>query len=84
MIAIADLCALRKMLFSLSLLFSEYQVKELGHGVRLHKGNACSEKQSPDSACSMDYSNSRLSSPDQPGEGKTHLNLNMHTDRTCH
>lgn len=62
-----------------SLLFSEYQVKELAHCVRLPKGNSCPEKQSPDSACSMDYSNSCLSSPDQPGEGETHLNL-KHTD----
>ncbi|MCJ8736812.1 hypothetical protein PDJAM_G00016700 [Pangasius djambal] len=51
-----------------SLAGSEYQVKELAHGVKLPKGNSCPEKQSPDSACSMDYSNSRLSSPDQPGE----------------
>ncbi|XP_060790380.1 mitogen-activated protein kinase-binding protein 1 isoform X2 [Neoarius graeffei] len=51
-----------------SLAGSEYQVKELAHGVRLPKGNSCPEKQSPDSACSMDYSNSHLSSPDQPGE----------------
>ncbi|KAF4084126.1 hypothetical protein AMELA_G00125290 [Ameiurus melas] len=51
-----------------SLAGSEYQVKELAHGVKLAKGNSCPEKQSPDSACSMDYSNSRLSSPDQPGE----------------
>uniref|UniRef100_A0AAR2L422 Mitogen-activated protein kinase binding protein 1 n=1 Tax=Pygocentrus nattereri TaxID=42514 RepID=A0AAR2L422_PYGNA len=45
-----------------------YQVKELAYGVRLPKGNSCPEKQSPDSACSMDYSNSRLSSPEHPGE----------------
>lgn len=64
---------------SSSLLCSEYQVKELGHGVRLPKGISCPEKQSPDSACSMDYSNSRLSSPDHPGEGETHSNLNLHT-----
>ncbi|KAK3537221.1 hypothetical protein QTP70_003379 [Hemibagrus guttatus] len=51
-----------------SLAGSEYQVKELAHDMRLPKGNPCPEKQSPDSACSMDYSNSRLSSPDQPGE----------------
>ncbi|XP_046712603.1 mitogen-activated protein kinase-binding protein 1 isoform X3 [Silurus meridionalis] len=51
-----------------SLAGSEYQVKELAHGVRLLQGNPCPEKQSPDSACSMDYSNSHLSSPDQPGE----------------
>ncbi|XP_036449006.1 mitogen-activated protein kinase-binding protein 1 [Colossoma macropomum] len=51
-----------------SLAGSEYQVKELAYGVRLPKGNSCPEKQSPDSACSMDYSNSRLSSPEHPGE----------------
>ncbi|KAM9466086.1 mitogen-activated protein kinase-binding protein 1 isoform 2-T2 [Clarias gariepinus] len=51
-----------------SLAGSEYQVKELAHGLRLAKGNSCPEKQSPDSACSMDYSNSHLSSPDQHGE----------------
>ncbi|XP_058255005.1 mitogen-activated protein kinase-binding protein 1 isoform X2 [Hemibagrus wyckioides] len=51
-----------------SLAGSEYQVKELAHDMRLPKGNPCPEKQSPDSACSMDYSNSCLSSPDQPGE----------------
>ncbi|XP_047677373.1 mitogen-activated protein kinase-binding protein 1 isoform X3 [Tachysurus fulvidraco] len=51
-----------------SLAGSEYQVKKLAHDTRLPKGNSCPEKQSPDSACSMDYSNSCLSSPDQPGE----------------
>ncbi|KAI4882938.1 hypothetical protein NFI96_015614 [Prochilodus magdalenae] len=51
-----------------SLAGSEYQVKELAYGMRPSKGNSCLEKQSPDSACSMDYSNSRLSSPEHPGE----------------
>ncbi|XP_066525268.1 mitogen-activated protein kinase-binding protein 1 isoform X2 [Hoplias malabaricus] len=51
-----------------SLAGSEYQVKELAYGVRVPKVNSCPEKQSPDSACSMDYSNSRLSSPEHPGE----------------
>uniref|UniRef100_A0A8C1GK07 Mitogen-activated protein kinase binding protein 1 n=1 Tax=Cyprinus carpio TaxID=7962 RepID=A0A8C1GK07_CYPCA len=47
---------------------SEYQVKKLPHGVRCAKVNSCPEKQSPDSACSMEYSSSRLSSPEHPGE----------------
>ncbi|XP_073683651.1 mitogen-activated protein kinase-binding protein 1 [Garra rufa] len=47
---------------------SEYQVKKLPHGVRCVKVNSCPEKQSPDSACSMEYSSSRLSSPEHPGE----------------
>ncbi|XP_067223200.1 mitogen-activated protein kinase-binding protein 1 isoform X3 [Chanodichthys erythropterus] len=51
-----------------SLAGSEYQVKKLPHGVRCAKVNSCPEKQSPDSACSMEYSSSRLSSPEHPGE----------------
>ncbi|XP_072545475.1 mitogen-activated protein kinase-binding protein 1 isoform X2 [Salminus brasiliensis] len=51
-----------------SLAGCEYQVKEFAFGMRMPKGNLCPEKQSPDSACSMDYSNSRLSSPEHPGE----------------
>ncbi|XDV42859.1 hypothetical protein PO909_011451, partial [Leuciscus waleckii] len=52
----------------ISLAGSEYQVKKLPHVVRCAKANSCPEKQSPDSACSMDYSSSRLSSPEHPGE----------------
>ncbi|XP_026142279.1 mitogen-activated protein kinase-binding protein 1 isoform X1 [Carassius auratus] len=52
----------------ISLAGSEYQVKKLPHGVRCAKVNSCHEKQSPDSACSMEYSSSRLSSPEHPGE----------------
>ncbi|XP_016129509.1 mitogen-activated protein kinase-binding protein 1 isoform X1 [Sinocyclocheilus grahami] len=52
----------------ISLAGSEYQVKKLPHGVRCAKVNSCPEKQSPDSACSMEYSSSRLSSPERPGE----------------
>ncbi|XP_077095070.1 mitogen-activated protein kinase-binding protein 1 isoform X2 [Siphateles boraxobius] len=52
----------------ISLAGSEYQVKKLPHGVRCAKVNSCPEKQSPDSACSMDYSSSHLSSPEHPGE----------------
>ncbi|XP_035388498.1 mitogen-activated protein kinase-binding protein 1 isoform X3 [Electrophorus electricus] len=47
-----------------SLASSEFQVREM----RLPKGTSCSEKQSPDSACSVDYSTSCLSSPERPGE----------------
>uniref|UniRef100_A0A671LDW5 Mitogen-activated protein kinase-binding protein 1-like n=1 Tax=Sinocyclocheilus anshuiensis TaxID=1608454 RepID=A0A671LDW5_9TELE len=54
-------------LFSL-FVHSEYQVKKLPHGVRCAKVNSSPEKQSPDSACSMEYSSSHLSSPEHPGE----------------
>uniref|UniRef100_A0AAY4BTV7 Mitogen-activated protein kinase-binding protein 1 n=1 Tax=Denticeps clupeoides TaxID=299321 RepID=A0AAY4BTV7_9TELE len=49
---------------------SEYQVKELAAGGLLCKGKGvpCPDKHSPDSACSVDYSSSRLSSPEQQGE----------------
>ncbi|NWY49249.1 MABP1 protein, partial [Chionis minor] len=49
---------------------SEFQVKALPHG-KLSRGyhsNGCPDKHSPDSACSVDYSSSRLSSPDHPNE----------------
>ncbi|NXH75410.1 MABP1 protein, partial [Hydrobates tethys] len=49
---------------------SEFQVKALPHG-KLSRGyhsNGCPDKHSPDSACSVDYSSSRLSSPDRPNE----------------
>ncbi|NXK52223.1 MABP1 protein, partial [Chauna torquata] len=49
---------------------SEFQVKALPHG-KLNRGyhsNGCTDKHSPDSACSVDYSSSRLSSPDHPNE----------------
>ncbi|XP_050989162.1 mitogen-activated protein kinase-binding protein 1 isoform X4 [Labeo rohita] len=52
----------------ISLAGRQYQVKKLPHGVRCVKVNSCPEKQSPDSACSMEYSSSRLSSPEHPGE----------------
>ncbi|XP_028834005.1 LOW QUALITY PROTEIN: mitogen-activated protein kinase-binding protein 1 [Denticeps clupeoides] len=53
-----------------SLAGSEYQVKELAAGGLLCKGKGvpCPDKHSPDSACSVDYSSSRLSSPEQQGE----------------
>ncbi|NXA10839.1 MABP1 protein, partial [Sapayoa aenigma] len=49
---------------------SEFQVKALPHGklCRGYHGNGCPDKHSPDSACSVDYSSSRLSSPDHPNE----------------
>lgn len=51
---------------------SEFQVKALPHGklCRGYHTNGCPDKHSPDSACSVDYSSSRLSSPDHPNEGK--------------
>ncbi|XP_066853881.1 mitogen-activated protein kinase-binding protein 1 isoform X4 [Anser cygnoides] len=49
---------------------SEFQVKALPHGKlnRNYHSNGCPDKHSPDSACSVDYSSSRLSSPDHPNE----------------
>eukprot|EP00076_Gallus_gallus_P021541 XP_015142606.1 mitogen-activated protein kinase-binding protein 1 isoform X3 [Gallus gallus] len=49
---------------------SEFQVKALPHGKlnRSYQSNGCPDKHSPDSACSVDYSSSRLSSPDHPNE----------------
>ncbi|KAJ8399504.1 hypothetical protein AAFF_G00412160 [Aldrovandia affinis] len=53
-----------------SLAGSEYLVKERPHGPfgKCYHGNECHDKQSPDSACSVEYSSSRLSSPDRPRE----------------
>ncbi|NXY42829.1 MABP1 protein, partial [Ceuthmochares aereus] len=49
---------------------SDFQVKALPHGKlsRAYHNNGCPDKHSPDSACSVDYSSSRLSSPDHPNE----------------
>ncbi|XP_031967142.1 mitogen-activated protein kinase-binding protein 1 isoform X1 [Corvus moneduloides] len=49
---------------------SEFQVKALPHGklCRGYHSSGCPDKHSPDSACSVDYSSSRLSSPDHPNE----------------
>ncbi|XP_075700957.1 mitogen-activated protein kinase-binding protein 1 isoform X2 [Rhinoderma darwinii] len=44
---------------------SEFEVKGLPHG---GYPNDLQEKHSPDSACSVDYSSSRLSSPEHPNE----------------
>ncbi|XP_018619681.1 mitogen-activated protein kinase-binding protein 1 isoform X2 [Scleropages formosus] len=53
-----------------SLVDGEYQVKEFPRGPlgRCYRGSECHDKHSPDSACSVDFSISRLSSPEQPGE----------------
>ncbi|XP_008585726.1 PREDICTED: mitogen-activated protein kinase-binding protein 1 isoform X2 [Galeopterus variegatus] len=49
---------------------SEFQVQAPGRGTlgRMYPGSRGSEKHSPDSACSVDYSSSRLSSPEHPNE----------------
>lgn len=49
---------------------SEFQVKEIPQGKsgRDYQANECQDKNSPDSACSMDYCSSRLSSPEHPNE----------------
>nr|XP_033807792.1 mitogen-activated protein kinase-binding protein 1 isoform X2 [Geotrypetes seraphini] len=49
---------------------SEYKVKALSNGTlaRDYHGHSCPDKHSPDSACSVDYSSSRLSSPEHPNE----------------
>nr|KAF6501312.1 mitogen-activated protein kinase binding protein 1 [Molossus molossus] len=51
---------------------SEFQVQAPARGVvgRVYPGSRGSEKHSPDSACSVDYSSSRLSSPEHPNEGE--------------
>uniref|UniRef100_A0A8C8Z020 Mitogen-activated protein kinase-binding protein 1 n=1 Tax=Prolemur simus TaxID=1328070 RepID=A0A8C8Z020_PROSS len=49
---------------------SEFQVQAPARGTlgRMYPGRRGSEKHSPDSACSMDYSSSCLSSPEHPNE----------------
>ncbi|XP_019580985.2 mitogen-activated protein kinase-binding protein 1 isoform X1 [Rhinolophus sinicus] len=49
---------------------SEFQVQAPARGAlgRVYPGSRGSEKHSPDSACSVDYSSSRLSSPEHPNE----------------
>lgn len=46
--------------------FSEFRIR----GLPLDGYDDVQEKHSPDSACSVDYSSSRLSSPDHPNEGQ--------------
>ncbi|XP_007115387.1 mitogen-activated protein kinase-binding protein 1 isoform X2 [Physeter macrocephalus] len=49
---------------------SEFQVQAPARGTlgRVYAGSRGSEKHSPDSACSVDFSSSRLSSPEHPNE----------------
>ncbi|XP_023475291.1 mitogen-activated protein kinase-binding protein 1 isoform X1 [Equus przewalskii] len=49
---------------------SEFQVQAPARGTlgRVYPGSRGSEKHSPDSACSVDFSSSRLSSPEHPNE----------------
>ncbi|XP_074091258.1 mitogen-activated protein kinase-binding protein 1 isoform X2 [Macrotis lagotis] len=49
---------------------SEFQVQAFPHGPlgRVYSSSRGTEKHSPDSACSVDYSSSRLSSPEHPNE----------------
>ncbi|XP_043840590.1 mitogen-activated protein kinase-binding protein 1 isoform X2 [Dromiciops gliroides] len=49
---------------------SEFQAQALPHGPlgRVYPSSRGTEKHSPDSACSVDYSSSRLSSPEHPNE----------------
>lgn len=51
---------------------SEFQVQAPARGTlgRVYPSNRGSEKHSPDSACSVDYSSSRLSSPEHRNEGE--------------
>lgn len=59
-------------LFFAGLPGSAFQVQAPSRGSlgRVYSGIRGSEKHSPDSACSVDYSSSRLSSPEHPNEGK--------------
>ncbi|KAL8169445.1 UNVERIFIED_CONTAM: hypothetical protein K2H54_049256 [Gekko kuhli] len=61
---------------------SEFQVKALPHG-KLGRGyhiNGCPDKHSPDSACSVDYSSSRLSSPNEDSESTEPLSVDGTSD----
>ena len=51
---------------------SEFQVQAPSRGTlgRVYADGRGSEKHSPDSACSVDFSSSRLSSPEHPNEGE--------------
>ncbi|XP_053138987.1 mitogen-activated protein kinase-binding protein 1 isoform X2 [Hemicordylus capensis] len=61
---------------------SEFQVKALPHGKlgRGYHNNGCPDKHSPDSACSMDYSSSRLSSPNEDSESTEPLSVDGTSD----
>ncbi|XP_015745206.1 mitogen-activated protein kinase-binding protein 1 isoform X2 [Python bivittatus] len=61
---------------------SEFQVKALPHG-KLSRGYSSREgpdKHSPDSACSVDYSSSRLSSPNEDSESTEPLSVDGTSD----
>ncbi|KAJ6667309.1 hypothetical protein lerEdw1_017287 [Lerista edwardsae] len=61
---------------------SEFQVKALPHGKlgRGYSSNGCPDKHSPDSACSVDYSSSRLSSPNEDSESTEPLSVDGTSD----
>uniref|UniRef100_A0A670HWE9 Mitogen-activated protein kinase binding protein 1 n=1 Tax=Podarcis muralis TaxID=64176 RepID=A0A670HWE9_PODMU len=61
---------------------SEFQVKALPHGKlgRGYHSNGCPDKHSPDSACSVDYSSSRLSSPNEDSESTEPLSVDGTSD----
>ncbi|XP_062824220.1 mitogen-activated protein kinase-binding protein 1 isoform X3 [Anolis carolinensis] len=61
---------------------SEFQVKALPHGKlgRGYHNSGCPDKHSPDSACSMDYSSSRLSSPNEDSESTEPLSVDGTSD----
>ncbi|XP_061467336.1 mitogen-activated protein kinase-binding protein 1 isoform X3 [Rhineura floridana] len=61
---------------------SEFQVKALPHGKlgRGYHSNGCPDKQSPDSACSLDYNSSRLSSPNEDSESTEPLSVDGTSD----
>ncbi|XP_077178906.1 mitogen-activated protein kinase-binding protein 1 isoform X2 [Paroedura picta] len=61
---------------------SEFQVKAFPHGKlgRGYHSNGCPDKHSPDSACSVDYSSSRLSSPNEDSESTEPLSIDGTSD----
>uniref|UniRef100_H3AH62 Mitogen-activated protein kinase binding protein 1 n=1 Tax=Latimeria chalumnae TaxID=7897 RepID=H3AH62_LATCH len=65
---------------------TEYEVKLLQPGKvgKGYRGNSCPDKHSPDSACSVDYSSSRLSSPEHRNEvSPLHTRVEMPNLRYC-
>ncbi|XP_054826893.1 mitogen-activated protein kinase-binding protein 1 isoform X2 [Eublepharis macularius] len=61
---------------------SDFQVKALPHGKlgRGYNSSGCPDKHSPDSACSVDYSSSRLSSPNEDSESTEPLSVDGTSD----
>uniref|UniRef100_A0A2D4HX86 MABP1/WRD62 coiled-coil domain-containing protein n=1 Tax=Micrurus lemniscatus lemniscatus TaxID=129467 RepID=A0A2D4HX86_MICLE len=61
---------------------SDFQVKALPHGKlgRSYNSNEGPDKHSPDSACSVDYSSSRLSSPNEDSESTEPLSVDGTSD----